>query len=148
MLMHDLRGIVDVLDGVLGLAFFDDVGGGNALRGSQLCHSVGFDQVIVRRPASHDDVWGNAGFVFAHTFEDSFALLRRWSTVKLGRSAQHDNGVEVRCGGVVGGKSEVVAVDDEAEGKDQQKENEEEPGQKSHAVRVAEASRRARFNTS
>jgi hypothetical protein len=39
----------------------------------------------------------------------------------------------------VGGKGKVVAVDDEAEGKGEQKQKKEEAGQKSHAVRVAEA---------
>jgi len=137
--MHDLRRVVDVLDGVLCLTFFEDVSDGNTLRGSELGHGVGLDEVIVCGTAGHDDVRGDASLVFAHAFEDTFALFGRWSAIDLRGSAEHDDGVEV-CGcGVVGGKGKVVAVDDEAEGKGEQKQKKEEAGQKSHAVRVAEA---------
>ena len=78
---------------------------------------MGFDQVIVRRPASHDDVWGNAGFVFAHTFEDSFALLRRGGAVWVGGVAKDDDGVEVG-GGVVVVVGMVEVVDDDDGGVD------------------------------
>jgi len=99
---------------------------------------VGFDEVIVRGPPGHDDVRGDAGLVFAHTFEDAFALLGGWSAVEAGGSAKHHDCVEVICRRVVSGKGKVVAVDDEAKGKGEQKESEEEPSQESHAVRVAE----------
>lgn len=73
--MHDLRGVVDVLDGVLGLRLLGDGGCGNTLGLRELVHDVGFDELVVRGGSGHDDVRGDAGFVLADGFEDALALL-------------------------------------------------------------------------
>jgi len=76
VLVHDLGRVVDVLDGVLSVAFLDDDIGGNALRFSQLGHHVSFNEVIVRSASGHDDVWRYTGSILANAFEDTHALLR------------------------------------------------------------------------
>ena len=76
VLVHDLCGVVDVLDGVLGLGFFKDGRGGDALCLSELGHGVGFDGLIVGCGARHDDVRSDAGFVLTNALEDPLALLR------------------------------------------------------------------------
>jgi len=73
--VHDGGGVVDILDRVLGLAFFDNGIGGHSLRAGELGHNVGLDKVIVGRAASHDELRGDAGTVLTNTFEDSLALL-------------------------------------------------------------------------
>ena len=112
MVVHDLGGVEDVLDGVVGLAFFDDGGGGDALGFGEEGHGVGFDEVVVGGAAGHDDGGGDAGFVLADAFEDALALLGRGGAVGLGGAAEDDDGVEVSGGGVVVGDGEVVADDD------------------------------------
>ena len=75
MAMHDLRRVVDVLDGVLGLAFLDEGGGGDALRLSELGHDVRFDELVVGGASGHNEARGDAGAVLADAFEDAGALL-------------------------------------------------------------------------
>ncbi len=124
--MHDLCRVIDVLDGVLCLGFFEDGGGGDALCGSELGHDVGFDEGVVSGAAGHDDARSYAGLVLADAFEDAFALLGGGGAVGSGGSAEDDEGVEVVLGGVVGGESYVVACDDESKGESGYGEGEED----------------------
>ena len=117
MLMHHLSGVVDVLNGVLGLGLFIDCHGGNALRRGELGHGVGFDELIVGGSSGHDEAWRYACFIFADPFEDALALLGRGGAVESRRSAEHDDGIEMGGGGVVRGQGDVVAVQDKNEDK-------------------------------
>lgn len=95
MVVHDLRGIVDILDGVLSLVLFEDIGGWNSLAGRELGHRMGLDEVVMRGAARHDDARGYAGLVLSHAFQDTLSLFRRRCTVQPGRRAEHNNGIEV-----------------------------------------------------
>ena len=107
MRVQDGGGIIDVLDGVLCLGFFEDVGRGHALR---LGHELRFDELVVGGSAGHDDARGDAGAVLADAFKDALALLRRGSSVGAGRCSEDDDGVEVSGRGVVCGQGSVAAV--------------------------------------
>ena len=67
-----------------------------------------------------------AGFIFADAFEDALALLGRRRAVGVGGIAEDDEGVEVGCGGVMGGEGEVGAVEDEGAGEEDDREVEED----------------------
>ena len=110
--MHELGRVVDVLDGVEGLGFFEDIGGGDTLGCGKLGHGVGLDEAVVGGAAGHDDAGSDTGLVFSDAFEDSLALLGRWGAVGFGGRAEDDDGVEMGLGGVVGGEGCVVADDD------------------------------------
>ena len=116
MLVHELGRVVDVLDGVEGLGFFEDVGGGDTLGCGELGHGVGLDEAVVGGAAGHDDVWSDAGFVLADALENALALLGGGGAVGAGGRAEDDDGVEVGLGGVVGGEGFVVDRDDEGQG--------------------------------
>jgi hypothetical protein len=140
VLMHELGGVVDVLDGVHGLRLFEDGGGGHSLGGGELRHSLGFDEVVVGGGSGHDDVGGDAGPILADAFQYSFALLGGWCAVGLGGGAQDDDGVEMGLGRVVGRKCGVVADDDQDEDEDQDRDDGEGSGRQLHRPRVAEMS--------
>jgi hypothetical protein len=71
-------------------------------------------------------------------FDDPLALLGRRSAVQLRWRAKDNDGVELIGRSVMGGKREVVAIDNEPEGKEEKNKEEEESTDESHAVRVAE----------
>jgi hypothetical protein len=73
---HDALAVEDVLDGVLGLAFFDDGVGRNSLGKGERGHDVCFDELVVSWTAGEDEVRCDAGFEFADALESAFALLR------------------------------------------------------------------------
>ena len=77
VLLHDLVAEVDVLDGVVGLPFFDDIVGGDTLRNSEDLHAVSFDELIMGSATGHDDAWCDARAVLANTFQHTLTLLRR-----------------------------------------------------------------------
>jgi len=134
--VHDVSGVEDVLDGVLGLALFEDAGGGDALRLGELGHDVGFDEVIVGWTAGHDEARGDSGVVFADAFEDAGTLLGRGRAVWVGGIAEDDDGVEVGGGGVVRWQRDVAAVDDEAEGNGQEDEEKDGSAEELHGRRA------------
>ncbi len=76
--LHDLVAVEDVLDGVLGAAFFEDRVRWDALRECECGHDVGFDELVVGRASGEDERGGYAGFVFADAFEGALALLGGW----------------------------------------------------------------------
>ena len=135
--MHDLGGVEDVLDGVVGLAFFDDGGGGDTLGFGEDGHGVGFDEVIVGGTAGHDEDGSDAGFVFADAFEDASALLGRGGAVGFGGAAQDDDGVEVGGCCVVAGDGEVIGYDDGRVGEGREDGDEEDEFEGLHGNRVA-----------
>ena len=129
---HDALAVEDVLDGVLGLSFFDDVFGRYSLCDGERGHDVGFDELIVRRAAGEDDAGSYASFKLADAFEGAFALLGRWGAVSVGWSAEDDDGVEVGESGVV---SWDRPIDDDGSNYRNQKEGEREghdPAQRFH----------------
>ncbi len=75
MLVHELGGVEEVLDGVLGLRLFEDGGGRDALRLGELGHDIGFDVAVVCGPAGDDDAWSDTGLVLADGFKNALALL-------------------------------------------------------------------------
>ena len=132
VLMHELGRVIDVLDGVEGLGFFEDIGGRDPLSGGELSHGMGFDEVVVGGAAGHDEVASDAGFVLADAFEDALALFGGGGAVGIGGCAEDDDGVEVGLGGVVGWEGDEVACNDEREGKCQDGEVEEGSGEELH----------------
>ena len=103
MLAHDLRRVIDVLHGVLGLGLFNDVGSWHTLASCELRHSMGFDEMIVSRASRHDDMRCDPGLELSNTFKDSFALLWRRSSIEARWGAKDDDRVEVLCAGVMSG---------------------------------------------
>ena len=73
---HDALAVEDILDGVLGLAFFDDGVGRNSLGEGERGHDVCFDELVVGWTAGEDEVRSDAGFELADALESAFALLR------------------------------------------------------------------------
>jgi hypothetical protein len=72
---HDALAVEDILDGVLGLAFFDDGVGRNSLGEGERGHDVCFDELVVGWTAGKDEVRSDAGFVLADALQSAFALL-------------------------------------------------------------------------
>lgn len=140
MLVHELCRVVDVLNGVERLRFFEDDGGRHALGSGELGHGVGFDEVVVSCGSGHDDAGSDAGFVFADAFQYSLALFRRWCAVGFGGSAEDDDGVEMSLSGIVGRESRIVDYDDQEEDENQCREGRENSGRELHRPRVAEIS--------
>ena len=95
------------MDCVLRLAFFEDGVGRNSLGEGERGHDVGFDELVVGWAAGEDEMRSDAGFELANAFEGAFALLRRRGSVRLGRRAENDDGVEVREVGVRGGDASI-----------------------------------------
>jgi hypothetical protein len=125
MLMHDLGGVIDVLDGVLGLNIFEDCRRGNALASGQLGHDIGLDVLIVGGGSGHDDIRGDSGFILADAFEDTFSLLGRRSAVSIGGIAEDDDGVKVSGSGVVRRDGEIDSCREEGYREDDRQDIEE-----------------------
>jgi hypothetical protein len=132
VLVHDAGGVVDVLDGVLGLHIFEDYRCGDAFAPRQLRHHIGFYVLVVGGGAGHDDVRSDAGLIFADAFEDALALLGRWGAVGVGRVAEYDERVEVGGASVVRGDGKVDAHREEDDGEDSGAEIEEDLGKDLH----------------
>lgn len=142
MLVHDLRRVVDVLDGVLRLRLFQDIGGRDSLAGRELGHRVGLDEVIVCRSAGHDDVVRDACFVLSHAFQNPLPLFGRWRAVEAGRRAKDNDGVEVRLLGIVAWDDDEVSIHHQQKDPHCQEEGEERLPKESHAINVADVSGR------
>lgn len=126
MVVHDLCGIEDVLNGVLGLRLFDDGGSRDTLAARQFRHYVRFNVLVVGGGSGHDDVGRDTGFILPDTFQHSFALLGRGSAIRFGGAAEHDQSVEMSCGSVMRWNSEIDADEEEDVGEgdcQNQKEN-------------------------
>ena len=136
MVVQDRGRVVDVLDGVVGLWFFEDVGRRYAEGLGKLRHHVGFHEMVMGRTAGHDEARRNAGAVLAHTFQDALTLLGRRSTVRLGRSSQHDDGVEVMGRRIVCGQDGVAAVEGNAANNNKKN---EQAADELHGMRVTGA---------
>ena len=76
MVSHDALAVEDILDSVLGLAFFDDGVRRNSLGEGERGHDVCFNELVVGWTAGEDEVRSDAGFVFTDALESAFALLR------------------------------------------------------------------------
>ena len=88
-------------------------------------------------PPVADEGGGDAGFIFADTFEDALALLGRGSAVGFGGAAEDDDGVEVGGGVVVVEDGEVVDDDDGGVDEGREDSDEEDEFEKLHGNRVA-----------
>lgn len=143
VLVHDAGGVVDVLDSVLGLNVFEDCRCRHALASSQLRHDIGFNVLIMGGGAGQDEVWGDAGFVLADTFEDAFALLRRGGAVGVGGIAEGDDRIEMGCGGIVRGDGEIDTRREQRDGEDNREEVKENSGEELHGIRVSGSGSRA-----
>ena len=102
MRCHDAGAVEDILNGVLRLVFFDDGTRWDTLRDGELCHDVCLDELVVSWAAGEYEVGSDAGFELTNAFEGAFALFRRRCSIRVGRCAEDDDGVEVREVGVVG----------------------------------------------
>ncbi len=98
----------------------------DALCDGERSHDMRFYELIVCRTASEDEVGSDAGFVLANTFEGAFTLLWGRCSIRVGWSAEDDDGVVVREVRVAGGDGSVGdnsandCEDDECEGDDQE----------------------------
>lgn len=70
---------------------------------------MGFDEVVVRGAAGHDDVGRDASLVLADPFKDALTLFGRGRSVGFGGAAEDDDGIEVRRRGVVARNGDEVA---------------------------------------
>ncbi len=77
------------------------------MRDGEALHGCGFDVLIVRCAAGHDDVRGDAALVFANRFKNALALLGAGGAIGVARVAEDDESVEVRESGIGGGNGEV-----------------------------------------
>ena len=70
-------------------------------------HDMRFDELVVGRSSSEDEVRCDASFEFTDAFERPFTLFRRRGSVRVGRIAEDDDGVEVGEVGVGGGNASI-----------------------------------------
>jgi hypothetical protein len=75
MLGHDALAVVNILNCVLSLPFFDDGILRNSVSQGKRGHDVRFHKLVMGRAASKDEMRSNAGFELTNAFEGTLPLL-------------------------------------------------------------------------
>ena len=90
VLFHDFVAVVEILDGVMGLSFLDDGGLGDSICLGEQSHGMCFDKFIMGSRSGHYDVIAHSLLELAYTLHHPLALLWRWRSVRIGRTAKHN----------------------------------------------------------
>src|SRR5260370_23696410 len=100
---HDLLAVKDILNCVLSLTFCEDGIRRNRLGEGERGHGVRLDKLVVGSGAGEDEMRSDPGFELANAFKSAFTLLGGRRSVRIRRSAENDDGVEVCETGIGGG---------------------------------------------